>query len=349
MEDIRDEVRLVNDMIVGNPEFSNLPRKFNISISGCPDDCGHSEINDIGIVPVKTSSGVRYQVRVGGALGPTYNRLSDTIPGVIDKSAIVPICRAILEIFRNEGERVKRHKAQLFHLIDLWGMDRFSNEVITRSGVTFSNEEIEQHVHSEHRDHIGVSPHRLHHLVNVGLLVPVDSFHSAQWLELGSLATRYEVTELRLTPAQNVILPGVPQFRLDSLLRESILETLSPHPPTFLRGTVSCTGKQFCDKTIIETKQVAKRVAEELDTLSPGQGPSLHIHWSGCPNSCGQHQIADIGLQGTKIKIDGQMVEAVDIHLGKEIAPNGIPCLFRQRVPLSELTAVMHNLIFAKE
>ena len=342
--DVRDAVRAVNDMIVGNKEFSNLPRKFNISITGCRDDCGHSEINDIGIVPVNTVDGrVRFGVRVGGALGPTYHRLGEWLPGSIDRQSIPAVCRAILELYRDFGPREKRHKARLFHLIDAWGMDGFHARVAERSRAHFDSAALAPQKAHERRDHIGIHRERDSLRAYVGLLVPVGSITAEQWLAIGRAAGRYGTGEVRLTAGQNIVLSHIRRSELDALLAEDVIRDLSPAPNPFLRATVSCTGRQFCDKAVIETKQVARSVAEYLDTTVQSVGQPLHIHWSGCPNSCGQHQVADIGLQGTKTRVDGRMVDAVDIHLGGALAPEG-PRIHRERVPVAELPEVMREL-----
>ncbi len=343
--DVQDAVRAVNSMIVGNREFSNLPRKFNIAITGCPDDCGHSEINDIGVVPVHAADGrVRFCVRVGGALGPTYHRIAEWMPGSIARREIAPVCRAILELYRDFGPRDKRHKARLFHLLDRWGMERFASLVRKRSGVSFDSAPVVLPHGAQRRDHIGIYRERDSLRAYVGLLVPVGSITAQQWLAIGNMAARYGTGQVRLTAGQNIVVPHIHRSELDAFLAEDVIVALSPMPNPFLRGTVSCTGKQFCDKAIIETKQVARAIADHLDHTVEASERPLHIHWSGCPNSCGQHQVADIGLQGTKVRLDGRMTDAVDIHLGGAVAPEGSR-VYRERVPVSELPEVMRCLV----
>jgi ferredoxin-nitrite reductase len=184
------------------------------------------------------------------------------------------------------------------------------------------------------RDHIGVHAQKQPSLNYVGLHVPVGRLYAPDMFDLARLAEVYGSGELRLTVEQNVIIPDVPDSRIAPLLKEPLLEKFSVSPSALERALVSCTGNQFCNFALIETKNRALELIRELDTELYCPNP-VRIHWTGCPNSCGQPQVADIGLMGTKVRKDGKTVEGVDIYTGGKVGKHaelgtctmkGIPC-----------------------
>jgi ferredoxin-nitrite reductase len=124
----------------------------------------------------------------------------------------------------------------------------------------------------------------------------------------------YGSGELRFTVEQNGIIPNVPLERLSALLAEPLLQKFSTNPSNLTRSVVSCTGAQFCNFALMETKQQAEKFAERLEATVTVPQP-VRFHWTGCPNSCGQPQVADIGLMGTKVRKDGKTMEGVDIYM----------------------------------
>lgn len=168
----------------------------------------------------------------------------------------------------------------------------------------------------------------------VGLHVPIGRLYAPDMLEIVRMAEVYGSGEIRLTVEQNLIVPNIPDSRLQTFLAEPLLQRFSLNPDALTRGLVSCTGAQFCNFALIETKNRAlatiKALEAELSLTQP-----VRIHWTGCPNSCGQPQVADIGLMGTKARKDGKAVEAVDIYMGGKVGKDarlgscvqkGIPC-----------------------
>ena len=163
--------------------------------------------------------------------------------------------------------------------------------------------------------------------------------------ELARLATRYGSGAVRLTVGQNAIIADVPEANLPALLAERLLSRLSPDAPPFTRGLVSCTGNDYCNLALIETKSVSQRVVEALDTCFPDAAP-LRMYWSGCPAGCGNHHAADIGFQGGKTRFEGEVVDAVTIFAGggTGLNPRAARKLAEQ-VPVSALGAVLPGLI----
>jgi len=323
--DVRDLVQQVQDMITnqgkGNVEFTNLPRKFNIAIEGGRDNAIHAEINDIAFVPAfqYPGGGLGFNVLVGGFF--SAKRCEAAIPlGVwVPPSEVVALCRAILEVYRDHGLRANRQKARLMWLIDEWGMDRFRSAVEAQLGKPLLPAAAKDEMDWEKRDHIGIYPQKQAGLSYAGLHVPVGRLYAHDLFELARLAEVYGDGELRLTLEQNVIIPNIPQARLDALMQETLLQRFSVQPSRLARSLVSCTGAQFCNFALIETKNRAIALTQALDAELTLSRP-VRIHWTGCPNSCGQPQVADIGLMGTKVRKEGKTVEGVDIYMGGKVA-----------------------------
>jgi ferredoxin-nitrite reductase len=348
--DTRGLVRLVQDMITGNGEgnaaFTNLPRKFNIAIEGGRDNSVHAEINDIAFVPAYRDGQLGFNVLVGGFF--SARRCAAAIPldaWVTPDEAVVEICQAILEVYRDHGLRANRQKARLMWLIDEWGLDRFRQAVVQALGHELLNAAPEDEIDWEKRDHIGVHAQIQQGLNFVGLHVPVGRLTATQMLDLARLAEVYGDGELRLTVEQNVIIPNIPDSRLDALLKEPLLATFSTQPSVLTRSLVSCTGAQFCNFALVETKQRALALARELDTQLTLPQP-VRIHWTGCPNSCGQPQVADIGLMGTKVRKDGKAVEGVDIYMGGKVGKEAqLGTCMQKGVPCDDLPQVLTELL----
>ena len=179
----------------------------------------------------------------------------------------------------------------------------------------------------------------------VGLLVPVGRVTGDQLVEVASLASSYGTGEVRLTPDQNAIIPNVPDAKLGNLTAEPLLKVLRYDPSAIMRGLVSCTGIEFCNLAVIETKSRALAVARALEA-KVHHGKPMRIHWSGCPAGCGNHTVADIGLLGTKAKVDGQAVDAVDVFVGGSSGPQatrGVRLL--ENVPCDALPQVLESLV----
>jgi ferredoxin-nitrite reductase len=197
----------------------------------------------------------------------------------------------------------------------------------------------------EKRDHIGVHAQMQQGLNFVGLHVPVGRLTATHMFDLARLAEVYGDGELRLTVEQNVIIPNIPDSRLDVLLKEPLLATFSTQPSVLTRSLVSCTGAQFCNFALVETKQRALALAQELDTQLTLPQP-VRIHWTGCPNSCGQPQVADIGLMGTKVRKDGKTVEGVDIYMGGKVGKEAqLGTCMQKGVPCDDLPQVLTELL----
>lgn len=321
--DTRELIQNVQDMITnsgeGNLEFTNLPRKFNIAIEGGRDNSVHAEINDIAFIPAYKEGQLGFNVLVGGFF--SAKRCEAAIPLDVWVSAnddVVDLSRAILEVYRDHGLRANRQKSRLMWLIDEWGLEKFRAAVEKQFCRPLAYAAEKDEIDWDKRDHIGVFKQKQPGLNFVGLHVPVGRLYAQDMFDLARIAEVYGNSEIRLTVEQNVIIPNIPDENLEAFLSEPILEKFTISPQPLERALVSCTGAQFCNFALIETKNRALKLIHELDQELEMTHP-VRIHWTGCPNSCGQPQVADIGLMGTKIRKEGKTLDAVDLYMGGKV------------------------------
>ncbi|MEL7035487.1 MAG: ferredoxin--nitrite reductase [Cyanobacteria bacterium J06592_8] len=350
--DTRELVQQVQDMITnkgeGNSEFTNLPRKFNIAIAGCRDNSIHAEINDIAFIPAFKDGIFGFNVLVGGFF--SARRCAAAIPLNVwtQPDGVVAICRAILEIFRDHGPRANRQKSRLMWLIDEWGIDKFRAEVEKQIGQTLEPEAEKDEILWDKRDHLGVYRQKQAGLNYVGLHIPVGRLYSNDMFEFARLAEVYGQGEIRLTVEQNAIIPHIADADLDAFLAEPFLERFNLNPAPLSRALVSCTGAQFCSFALIETKNRALAIAREIEAELSIPNP-VRIHWTGCPNSCGQPQVADIGLLGTKVKKDGKMVDGVDLYMGGKVGKDArLGTCVQKGIPCEDLKPLLRDILIEK-
>ena len=320
-------VREFNDIFLGDRAYTNLPRKFNAAITGCLDNCTHAITQDIALTPairVIEGQGVRgFNVAVGGKQGSGGFRPASDLDVFVRPEEAARLCSHITLLFSDHGPREARNKARLAFLLDDWGIPRFRQELELRAGCPLAP--AGQAIANEDRaDHIGICPQKQPGLNYAGLVAPVGRMNAGQMLEVARLAETYGNGEIRLTIGQNLIIPNVPDALLPALEGEPLLQEFCPDPSPVLRGLVSCTGIDYCHFALVDTKSLALKTAlhleKKLEQKVGGDLPPLSIHWSGCPNACGNHTVADIGLLGKKTRVDGQIVEAVDVFLGGKLA-----------------------------
>jgi sulfite reductase beta subunit-like hemoprotein len=311
-------IRQVNEFFVGNREFSNLPRKFKIAITGCAARCVYPEINDIGIFAVKDleRGGVAFRARVGGGLSTTP-RFSKDLGVLIDPEEVVELCAAIAAVFRDEGNRSNRKRARLKFLVEQWEIPRFRDEVEARLGrkLRHALEPVAVPAVERDRSHLGIHSQREPGLNYVGVSIP-GGRSSGQYLgRLADLAERYGSGRIRTTNTQNIILLDVPDRCLLALTAEMDRGGFDYKPSWARKGIIACTGVQFCKLALAETKNRAAELDAYL-TEAVDLGDPVRISVTGCPNSCGQHHICDVGLEGSLTTIDGAKREAFQVFLG---------------------------------
>ena len=407
--DTRELTNALNDLVSldpvtgtrGNPMWGNLPRKFNIAVSGSRDDFAHTHINDIGFQPTPhaQTGEMGFNIALGGYM--SIKRVAESVDSGMwipaDRNSVLTVCEAILRIFRDESDRKDRQKARLMWLVEKYGVDAFKEAVIQEvnsydRGVTIQDAQPKPTDKFERRELLGIHKQKQEGKVRVGILVPTGRLSQRECRELADLADRYSNGEIRLTVEQNVILPNVDEGRVEELLAEPALSGTNRLKvnPGFIEGNVvSCTGAQFCGLALIETKVNAENIGKKLEKLVSVDRP-IRIHWTGwyvyaiflfccwwlqitehvlnslkmememmtsipsqynlslyrlfvvdfpSPNSCGQVQVADIGIMGgparkmidgknmavpgCKIFVGGRIGE--DAHLAMEPIKEGIP------------------------
>jgi len=321
-------VQEVSDFFTGNREYANLPRKFKLSITGCREDCAQAEINDIGLWPARrfADGAVGFNLLVGGGLSDGPRMASDLDVFVLPEQA-VEICRAIAQLYGELGNRENRGINRMRYLVQELTPEGFRVELAARAAFDLqpAGEELTRRYRG---DHVGVHAEKRRGFSYVGCSVPVGRLSGLDLAEAGRLAAEYGDGSLRLATDQNFVLTGVPNGRLDALLAETLLHRYTPFPAPFERGVVACTGSEFCRFAVVETKARAVEWAREMDRRFSGGfgGPAglrdrphdgiIRMHFSGCPASCAQPQVADIGFRGETAHVGDEIVEAVDIGLG---------------------------------
>ena len=329
----------ISDLLKANPDFYNLPRKFKISVTGCPSWCTHPEINDVGLTAVKHNGQVGYSLRVGGGLSADPH-LAVRLDAFVLPEQAVRVVRAITEIFRDQqGLRESRDRARMKHLFlkEGWTAERFLSELQSRLDFQLQPGVPEKVPADVYRDHAGVHPQRQPGLSYVGASVLRGRLTGEQLEATAELADRFGSGALRATVSQNLIFIDVPNNKTVELSRELSQIGLQVDGSSFWRGAVACTGTEFCKLAITETKGFTRWLVDELEERLPQFDQQLRLNVTGCPNSCGQHWIADIGIEGKKIKHEGKLTDAYYFCLGGAVGQHaGIarPVGYRCPAPL---------------
>ena len=335
-------------IFLGNKEFTNLPRKFNVTITGCREHCTGGETQDISMTPAMSGpdgeESAGFNLAVGGKQGSGGPVVAKPLDAFVRPEEAAEVCAAIALLFRDHGPRESRSKARLAFLLGEWGAERFRQELESRllrrlppagrdaRGTT-------------HNDHIGVFRQRQPGLNYVGLKTPVGRVTADQLDELARLADTYGKHELRFMPSQDVLLPHVPDARIGDLTQEPLLKELPYNPSEVRRGLVSCTGTDFCNLALIDTKTRAMGLAKDFEK-HVGKTRPITVRWSGCPASCGNHHTADIGLQGCKVKVEGKIVDGVHVFVGgRGGADPRAGTRIMEDVPCDELPDVLERLV----
>ncbi|MGA2813735.1 MAG: nitrite reductase [Candidatus Acidiferrum sp.] len=312
----------IDRQLGGNSEFYNLPRKFKLSITGCRDWCTYPEINDVGLTAVRrVRNGVSeagFSLRVAGGLS-TEPHLGVRLNVFIQPHQVVTVTRGVAEVFRrSEVLRQSRDKARLKFLFleHGWTAEQFLSELQSVIGFTLDPAEPEELPGDVYRDHTGIHAQRQPGMSYVGASVLRGRITPQQLHLAAELADRYGDGSIRTTMMQNLLLANIPSGNAQTVADALTLAGLPVKASAFARGIVACTGSEYCKLALTETKGFARWLTSELEDRIPGFEQQLKLHVTGCPNSCGQHWIADIGIEGKKLKVDGKMVDAYYFCVG---------------------------------
>ncbi|BBJ40256.1 sulfite reductase [Streptomyces antimycoticus] len=302
---------------IGSKEFSNLPRKFKTAISGSPVlDVVH-EINDVAFVGVRhPEHGPGFDLWVGGGLS-TNPKIGIRLGAWVPLEDVPEVWAGVVSIFRDYGYRRLRTRARLKFLVADWGPEKFrqvlEDEYLKRP---LSDGPAPEEPVQRWRDHIGV--HRQQDgRYYVGFAPRVGRVDGATLTKIADLAEAHGSGRLTTTVEQKMIVLDVTEDQVESLVAGLEALDLQVKPSPFRRGTMACTGIEFCKLAIVETKQRGSSLIDELERRLPEFDEPITINLNGCPNACARIQVADIGLKGQLVMDDnGEQVEGYQVHLG---------------------------------
>lgn len=323
--------------IVGNKDFSNLPRKFKSAVSGSPLlDVAH-EINDIAFVGVNhPEHGPGFDVWVGGGLS-TNPKLGVRLGTWVSLDEVPDVYEGVISIFRDYGYRRLRNRARLKFLVADWGPEKFrqvlEDEYLKRR---LTDGPAPEQPIGQWRDHVGVHQQKDGRFY-VGFAPRVGRVDGATLTKIAEIAEAHGSGRVRTTAEQKMLVLDVEEAQVESIVAALEALDLRVTPSPFRRGTMACTGIEFCKLAIVETKGRGASLIDELERRLPGFDEPLTININGCPNACARIQVADIGLKGQLVlDDDGNRVEGYQVHLGGAL---GLEAGFGRKVRGLKVTA----------
>ena len=317
------QIHQIAERFIGDPTLANLPRKYKTAITGHPSQDVVHEINDCAFVAVEHPElGLGYDIWVGGALA-AVPRLGERLGAFVAPDRVAEVWHGVTQIFRDYGYRRLRNTARLKFPIADWGVHRFREVLETEYLDAPLPDGPAAPRPAGQGDHVGV--HRQKDgLFYVGAAPLVGRISGSTITGLADLAEKHGSQRVRTTPYQKLLVLDVPEDQVPGLVDGLDALGLSARPSLFRRGTIACTGIEYCKLAIVETKANAAdaitQLEERLGALEPEIGRPITIHVNGCPNSCARIQVADIGLKGQLVTIDGEQVPGYQVHLGGGLA-----------------------------
>ena len=317
------QIQEIAERFIGDESLANLPRKYKTAITGHPSQDVVHEINDCAFVAVEHPElGIGYDLWVGGALS-VVPRLGERLGVFVAPDRVAEVWHGVTKIFRDYGYRRLRNKARLKFLLADWGTERFREVLETEYLDAPLPDGPAAPKPTSIGDHVGVHPQKDGRFF-VGAAPLVGRVSGSTLTALADLAEAHGSERIRTTPYQKLLVLDVPDDRVESLIAGLDEIGLSARPSLFRRGTIACTGIEYCKLAIVETKANAadaiRQLEERLGALEPEIGRPITLHVNGCPNSCARIQIADIGLKGQLVSIDGEQVPGYQVHLGGGLA-----------------------------
>ena len=321
--DATEQIDQIGTDHIGSPLFSNLPRKFKTSVSGCSVHCGNHEINDVAFAGVAGPDGTPgYDLFVGGGLS-TNPMFAKRIGVFVEPAKVSEVWAAVCSIFRDYGYRRLRHRARIKFLIKDWGPEKF-REVMEKEylGYALPDGPAAELDPGLRRDHIGV------HAQNdgrnyVGFAPRVGRVSGTKLARIADIAEAHGSDRVRTTADQKFVVLDIGTDRTESIVAALEAEDLQVRPSVFRRQTMACTGIEFCKLAIVETKARGSDLIDELERRLPDFPEPVTINLNGCPNSCARIQVADIGLKGQLVPgPGGEQVEGFQVHLGGAMGLN---------------------------
>ncbi len=350
--DVLPLAKAMHHYILNTREMYDLPRKFNISFDNGGSVSVCADTNDIGFYAVRVGDGagvepgVYFRVQLCGITG--HKQFAKDCGLLLKAEECVSVAAAMLRVFIKNGDRTNRKKARLKYLVDAWGETKFLQE--TEKELAFELRRLPLDACEKRRaivrhGYIGTYAQPQPGLNYVGVVVPVGHLTVEQMFALAELADRFGKGELRLTVWQNVIIPHVSDDKLPALIAALNEVGLSTEHHNITNGLVACTGNAGCKFAASATKAQAMELGAYLKERIELDQP-INIHLTGCPNSCAQHYVGDIGLQGVKVKVDEETVEGYHIVLGGGVDnEQGIAAEVLQSVPFMKVPEVIESIL----
>jgi ferredoxin-nitrite reductase len=348
--DVQPLASALQHYILNSRDLYGLPRKFNVAFDNGGAISVVADTNDIGFIAVKVDegrdvpTGVYFRVLLCGITG--HRQFATDCGLLLRADQAVAVAVAMIRVFNANGDRTDRKKARLKYLVDKWGIPKFLEEtekLLAFPLMYFAANECEPRRSIDRAGHIGVHAQVQPGLSSIGVVIPVGRLPVVQMRSLARIADEFGSGEFRLTVWQNLIVPNIPEGKLDAAQRALLDAGLQFTAGRVMSGTVACTGNQGCRFAASDTKSHAVALASSLDEHFKIDQP-LNLHVTGCNNSCAQHYIGDIGLMG--VKVSGEEGYQVVLGGGAD-ADQGLARELIPAIKFSELTPVMHNLFAA--
>ena len=342
--DTRGLCRAVTALFIDNRDYADLPRKFNICLNGARDHSLHFWTQDISFLGCRSGRDVFFQVLVGGTQGPNPH-LAWRLPVLIGPEQVVDVTRALLDLYRSEGSREKRHQARMRYLIERIGIDGVLEALAERVPIQTWPDLDGPAPTSRYDDLVGWFRQRDPGLWTMGLCVPLGRLSWRQLESLAVLAKRWAGGRLRTTHEQGIAVIDIPSGFRDAAATDAAAAGLSMQADTLDRNTMACTGAQFCNIAVTETKGTMFQLMETLKQRNIALH-GIRIHMSGCPSSCAQHFTADIGLKGVRVRRFIGTREGFDVYLGGGIAGDvHLGLRYRLGVDVDQLPLVIEEVV----
>ena len=306
--DVAPLAEAIQAYVTNSRDMFDLPRKFNIAFDNGGSISSVADTNDIGFVAVRVAegrsipAGIYFRVLLAGITG--HRQFASDCGLLLRPEETIAVAAAMVRVFVRHGDRTDRKKARLKYLLDRWGLERFLEEtekLLAFPLIRVPVSECEPRHAVNRTAHIGVHPQSQQGLHYIGVSIPVGQLPSPQMLALAAIAEEFGTGELRLTVWQNLIIPNIASQHLEAAKLAIRGAGLDYQATTVLSGTVACTGSKGCRFAATDTKSHALELARNLDARFPILDQPINLHVTGCPHSCAQHYIGDIGLMGVKV------------------------------------------------
>ena len=341
--DVSPIVKEAAEFFTGKKEYLDLPRKFKITISSCPLNCTRPEINDLALLSAETERGVGFTPLVGGGIAPPP-MLAKPMNVYVEPEGVLSFLKAIVGVYRDRGSREVKAKARFKWMVKALGVEKIKRLIEERMGkkLEFFNAD---GLNLAWDDHVGIQPQKQEGLFFIVVPIPAGVLTSNKLLKLVEIAEEHCGGKMRVSPLQKIVLINVPEGKLEEI-KEELKQLGFPTDRPRIRWTTIACPTHFCGKALENVKERALEVEEHLEKVfGEGlRGVKARICFSGCPNSCGHHPIAEVGLQAARITAGGGAAPAYNVYLGGK---SKVSKLFLKAVPAEEVKAEVEKIFRA--